>query len=111
MRDLGLTDVSSAPAAGGGCCGGACASHGGHGAAPSASTTGPEQRFGVLGMTCGHCVASVQEELGAVPGVEGVDVRLQVGGASDVSVRASRPLDRDEVRAAVEEAGYTLTDA
>lgn len=109
MRDLGLADVSSTSSAGGCCGGGACAC--GHGAAPSASTTGAEQRFGVLGMTCAHCVASVQEELAAVPGVEAVDVRLQVGGASTVSVRASRTLDRDEVRAAVEEAGYALTDA
>ena len=110
-HDLGLTDVSSTPSSGGGCCGGgACACHGGQAAVAPASS-GSEQRFGVLGMTCGHCVASVQEELGAVAGVEAVDVRLHVGGASDVSVRASRPLDRDEVRAAVEEAGYTLTDA
>ncbi len=111
MRDdLGLTDVSSSssPKAGG-CCGGACGGHGARAAAAAPAAEG--QRFGVLGMTCGHCVASVREELGAVPGVESVEVRLQVGGASDVSVRASRPLGRDEVRAAVEEAGYTLTDA
>lgn len=107
QRDLGLSDISSTPAAGG-CCGGACASHGDR---PAATTTAPEQRYGVLGMTCGHCVASVQEELGAVDGVEAVEVRLHVGGASDVAVRASRPLDRDEVRAAVEEAGYSLVDA
>jgi copper chaperone len=111
-HDLGLTDVSSTPSAGGGCCGGACASHGEHGSAPAAAApAGSEQRFGVLGMTCGHCVASVREEVGSVPGVEAVDVRLQVGGTSEVSVRSARPLDRDEVRAAVEEAGYTLTDA
>ena len=59
--------------------------------------------YGVTGMTCGHCVASVTEELEALPGVEAVEVSLEQGTATvtgDVGV--------DEVRAAVEEAGYQL---
>ena len=59
----------------------------------------------VTGMTCGHCVASVTEEISELDGVEDVAVALDTG---TVTVTSSRPLDRAEVRAAVEEAGYAL---
>lgn len=59
----------------------------------------------VTGMTCGHCVASVREEIGELPGVEQVDVALESGEVTVVSVD---PLDREAVSAAVEEAGYAL---
>ena len=59
----------------------------------------------VTGMTCGHCVASVQEEIGELPGVERVDVVLDSG---EVTVVSADPLDRAAVSAAVEEAGYAL---
>ena len=60
----------------------------------------------VTGMTCGHCVASVSEEIAEIDGVESVDVVLETG---DVTVTSTVPLDRAAVRAAVEEAGYALT--
>ena len=60
----------------------------------------------VTGMTCGHCVASVSEEIAEIDGVEAVDVVLATG---DVTVTSTAPLDRAAVRAAVEEAGYALT--
>lgn len=58
--------------------------------------------YTVPGMTCGHCEASVKEELNAVAGVESVDVDLKtklvtVSGAS---------LDDAALRAAIDEAGY-----
>jgi copper chaperone CopZ len=59
----------------------------------------------VTGMTCGHCVASVTEEVRELPGVVAVDVSLETGR---LSVSSSRPLDEASVRAAVEEAGYRL---
>ena len=59
----------------------------------------------VTGMTCGHCVASVTEEVSELPGVESVDVVLETGS---VTVTSAEPLDTDAVRAAVEEAGYQL---
>lgn len=59
----------------------------------------------VTGMTCGHCVASVTEELLEVAGVEGVDVVLASGA---VTVTSAEPLERDAVEEAVREAGYTL---
>jgi copper chaperone CopZ len=59
----------------------------------------------VAGMTCGHCVASVTEEVQQIPGVEKVDVTLETGA---LSVTSAEPLDDDTVRSAVEEAGYRL---
>lgn len=59
----------------------------------------------VTGMTCGHCVASVTEEVGGLPGVNDVQVDLETGR---VDVTSAQPLERAEVAAAVEEAGYAL---
>ena len=63
------------------------------------------ETYPVTGMTCGHCVGSVSAELGAVPGVSQVDVDLASG---NVRVTSEQPLTTDQVRAAVEEAGYSL---
>ena len=62
--------------------------------------------FTVTGMTCGHCVSSVTEEVRAVPGVTAVDVDLTSGR---LTVTSDSPLDEALVRGAVEEAGYALT--
>lgn len=59
----------------------------------------------VTGMTCGHCVASVTEEISEIPGVEDVDVTLETGA---VVVTSAAPLTRETVEAAVAEAGYAL---
>ena len=59
----------------------------------------------VTGMTCGHCVASVTEEVTEIDGVEKVEVDLATGA---VTVTSTEPLEDDAVRAAVEEAGYQL---
>ena len=64
----------------------------------------------VNGMTCGHCVASVTEELKEVAGVRDVRVpELVKGGDSQVLVDSEGPLDLEAARAAVVEAGYTAT--
>ncbi len=64
--------------------------------------------YDVTGMTCGHCVQSVTTELSALPGVKDVAVELDAGATSQVTVVSDEPLDRDAVRGAVDEAGYTL---
>ncbi|KFF59945.1 hypothetical protein JF66_07820 [Cryobacterium sp. MLB-32] len=64
--------------------------------------------YHVTGMTCGHCVASVTEEIGLIPGAESVSVELVVGGESAVTVTSAQDLDLPAVAAAVEEAGYQL---
>ena len=59
----------------------------------------------VTGMTCGHCVASVTEEVAEIDGVTDVAVDLASGG---VTVTSDQPLSETALRAAVEEAGYQL---
>ncbi len=61
--------------------------------------------YSVTGMTCGHCVASVTEEVQEVAGVTEVRVDLASG---DLAVTSERAVTVDAVRAAVEEAGYQL---
>lgn len=60
--------------------------------------------YTVEGMTCAHCVASVQEEVGEVAGVSAVDVTLETGR---VEVTGEDFSD-EAVTAAVEEAGYKV---
>ena len=62
----------------------------------------------VSGMTCGHCVASVKEEIGALPGVADVAVDLNAGGDSPVTITSANDLDDADLRAAVDEAGYEV---
>ena len=59
----------------------------------------------VEGMTCGHCAASVREEIEEIDGVTGVDVTVETG---QVVVESAAPLTREAVEAAVVEAGYQL---
>jgi copper chaperone len=63
--------------------------------------------YRVVGMTCGHCVSAVTEEVSSLPGVSAVDVDLASG---DVTVTSEHELDAAAVRAAVDEAGYELAD-
>lgn len=63
------------------------------------------QTFTVTGMTCGHCVASVTEEVQEIPGIEHVDVVLETGS---LTITSAEPVDDAAVRTAVEEAGYQL---
>ncbi|WP_447003001.1 heavy-metal-associated domain-containing protein [Saccharothrix isguenensis] len=64
-----------------------------------------ESTFTVTGMTCGHCVASVTEEVTRIDGVTDVAVDLPTGA---VKVTSAAPVAEADVRAAVEEAGYEL---
>ncbi len=63
------------------------------------------QTYTVTGMTCGHCVTSVTEEVQEIPGVEDVDVVLETGS---LTVTSAEPVDDAAVKTAVEEAGYQL---
>jgi copper ion binding protein len=59
-------------------------------------------QFSVPGMTCGHCVAAVREEVERVPGVRTVDVDLR----SKAVVVTGTAIDPAAVVAAIDEAGY-----
>ena len=61
--------------------------------------------FCVTGMTCDHCRRAVTQEISAVDGVESVDVDLASG---TVTVSTARPVDRADIAAAIDEAGYAL---
>lgn len=103
VNDLGLTDGNS------GChCSTAGHTHEKDAAFADASAT---EEFLVIGMTCSHCVSSVQEEISAIDGVDAVSVELHVGGESRVTVASNAPVDPAAVRAAVEEAGYSVVTA
>jgi copper chaperone len=60
--------------------------------------------FTVPGMSCGHCEAAIKREVGSLSGVVGVDVDLD---SKLVSVRGEA-LDRDDIVAAIDEAGYDV---
>ena len=62
----------------------------------------------VDGMTCGHCVMSVSEELSEIPGVKNVEVILNSGATSKVTVLTDTPLDDTALGDAVSEAGFNL---
>ncbi|MFI6076074.1 heavy-metal-associated domain-containing protein [Actinoplanes sp. NPDC051343] len=61
--------------------------------------------YTVTGMTCSHCVQAVTGELSTLPGVEDVRIDLTSGA---VTVTSAAPLADNDVRAAVDEAGYEL---
>lgn len=61
--------------------------------------------YQVTGMTCDHCVRAVTTELIMLPGVRSVDIDL---GEGAVTVTSEDPLDLEEVREAIDEAGYAL---
>ena len=63
------------------------------------------QTIGVTGMTCQNCVRHVTEALNALPGVRSAQVDLSSGSAR---LETDRELPADELKAALDEAGYEL---
>lgn len=63
-----------------------------------------ERRVKIEGMTCPHCVMSVRRELSKLPDVQVKDV--QIGAA--VVVYEESKVSPEHLRAAIEEAGYTV---
>jgi copper chaperone len=61
--------------------------------------------YHVEGMTCGHCVSAVHQEISTLPGVAEVTVDLPTG---QVTVTSDRDVPREEIATAVDEAGYQL---
>ena len=61
--------------------------------------------WNVTGMTCGHCVKAVTEEVSAIEGVQAVEVDLASGA---VTVTADAAPTAEQMAAAVDEAGYAL---
>ena len=61
-------------------------------------------QFSVEGMTCGHCEASVVEEVSEIDGVTSVTADHKTGAVTVTGAGFTR----EQVAAAVEEAGYSL---
>ena len=61
--------------------------------------------FNVKGMTCGHCVAAVTEEVAKLADVSRVEIDL---ATVLVTVHAAGPVDPAAFAAAVDEAGYAV---
>jgi copper chaperone CopZ len=62
----------------------------------------------VDGMTCGHCVNAVTEELSKIPGVTAVNIDLHAGEVSPVTITTGIEISDADIAAAVEEAGYSI---
>ena len=99
----------------GACCGSGNTTHHTIGLLDHQEPTNKEQAMGtvstsvsVSGMTCGHCVSSVSEELESLAGVEKVDVDLNSGGISTVTITSTVALSSSEIGEAVAEAGYMV---
>jgi copper chaperone len=60
----------------------------------------------VTGMSCAHCKAAVEKAVGGVTGVQKVDADFK-GNRVTVSFQEA-PGTLDKVKAAIEEAGYTV---
>lgn len=65
----------------------------------------------VDGMTCGHCVNAVTEELSKIPGVTAVNIELHAGEISPVTITIGNEISDVDIAAAVEEAGYSIVHA
>lgn len=63
------------------------------------------ETFSVVGMTCGHCVAAVTEEVNKLDGVSKVEIDLATGA---VTVESEGPVDPSAFEAAIDEAGFAV---
>ncbi len=69
------------------------------------------KKINVDGMTCGHCVNAVTEELSKITGVTAVNIDLREGEISPVTITAENEISDADIAAAVEEAGYSIVPA
>ncbi|WP_427018065.1 heavy-metal-associated domain-containing protein [Pseudarthrobacter sp. P1] len=93
---LTLTPAAESPCA---CCS--------TGASAAALTDISGTTYGLQGLTCGHCVQTVETAVSTVAGVESASIDLATGGTSTLTV--SGTADPAAVRAAVALAGYAVT--
>ncbi len=67
-------------------------------------TTSGSLTYSVPGMTCEHCRAAVQDEVGKVAGVDGVQVDLE----TKLVAISGTSLDGAAIVDAIDEAGYQV---
>ncbi|MEG9249931.1 heavy metal-associated domain-containing protein [Arthrobacter sp. Soc17.1.1.1] len=109
LTDISGTQNSDVNSPAGGSCG-CCAPQQVTAAQPATEGT-VSADYAVTGLTCGSCAGRVSSAIGALNGVENVQIALVPGGVSTVSVTSNQPLEASSVQDAVEKAGYQLTTA
>lgn len=65
------------------------------------------QTFTITGMTCGHCVQSVTEEVSEITGIRDVVVDLD---SATLTFNSDSEIPRETVVAAVTEAGFSVAE-
>jgi copper chaperone len=78
-------------------------------AAPEAAVRAPGSQYTLEGLTCGHCVQTVEKAVSGVSGVELATVDLTPGGTSRLTVTGTA--DQEALAEAVRSSGYVLTGA
>ena len=76
------------------------------GATEESLTVAGDAEYALEGLTCGHCVATVQKAVTALDGVADASVELVPGGRSRLVVSGSAAVAA--VRDSVTSAGYSL---
>ncbi len=59
----------------------------------------------VEGMSCNHCVMAIKKTVGAIQGVENIDIDLKVG---TVSVQHGDGVNLEQLKEAIQGAGYDV---
>ncbi|MDX9714708.1 MAG: cation transporter [Dissulfurispiraceae bacterium] len=65
-----------------------------------------ETKISISGMSCGHCVNRVKKAIDALNGISSSDVQI---GTATISFDEAM-IDRAAIAAAIENAGYKVTD-
>jgi copper chaperone len=65
------------------------------------------EKIKIQGMSCQHCVMSVTQALGSIPGVKSLKVDLVKGEAT---FENTQNVPQANIRRAVEDAGYKMMD-
>ncbi|AOT02325.1 heavy-metal-associated domain-containing protein [Arthrobacter sp. U41] len=78
-------------------------------AAPATAVKAPGSQYILEGLTCGHCVQTVEKAVSRVSGVQSAAVDLVPGGTSRLSVTGAA--DQEALAEAVRSSGYVLTGA
>lgn len=73
------------------------------------ATQGSNARYDVEGLTCGHCVRTVEQAVSRVAGVESATVDLVPGGTSRLTITGAA--DPEALAEAVSASGYVLAGA
>ena len=60
----------------------------------------------IEGMSCGHCASHVKDTLGKLNGIKSVEVDLE---GKFALLQLTDPVDDEQIKIAVEGAGYTVT--